>query len=296
MSNSDDKNVKRYGRREQKEKLSRPESVFPPENDSEFDMDSLPLPDTDSEALASLASLSDEVTAAIITPQSERYPPLAPSSDETVSSESEPASGKSQTLKYSFLYNIITFLMLIATIAFIAWAMIVWSNPQSSLNPLPPATPFLVVTATPGESFISPTSTPDESGQIFVVITDTPAPTIDSPYPFIVREILYIPNSNDMVCNWWSIAGTVIDSNNAALNGYRIRVIGNEFEETVFSGASQTFGAGGFEFPLSGTAQEANFTIQLFSPQEIALSEVIPLTTRADCEGNVSFINFVQNR
>jgi hypothetical protein len=67
-------------------------------------------------------------------------------------------------------------------------------------------------------------------------------------------------------------------------------------DETVFSGPATNFGAGGFELPLIGTPKQAEFTVQLFSPQDEPLSEPITVTTRADCESNVVVINFVENR
>jgi hypothetical protein len=295
MTDSDDKNFQRYGRRNQKEQLSRPESVFPPDTDTELDLDSLSLPDTDSEALQSLTSLADEVKAPRITPSTERFPPLAPSNQD----ESEPETVESEPAKKQVanntLYNVLTIFFILATFVFIAWAATIWNNPQSVLNPFPPATPYLVVTATPGASMIGITATPDESGQIFVVITDTPVVSAPvSAYPF-VTQVSYIANTNDFACDWSSIAGTVSDNVGNGLDGYRIRVIGTNINETIFSGTSPNFGAGGFEFPLLGAAQTATFTVQLFSPQNTELSEAINISTRTECDANVTFLNFVGN-
>src|SRR5690606_8231075 len=99
---------------------------------------------------------------------------------------------------------------------------------------------------------------------------------------------------NAFACNWWSIAGTVRDTNGAAINGYRVRVTGDAVNEAVFSGASQAFGDGGFELALVGTPQEATFTVQLFSPQDAPLSAAIEVQARADCDANVAIVNFVQ--
>jgi hypothetical protein len=146
--------------------------------------------------------------------------------------------------------------------------------------------------------------TPDESGQIFIVITDTPSAPLESvptgtqsPYPFIARDpVLYIPNANDFGCSWWSIAGTVTDLSGQGLTGYRIRITGEGINETVFSGAALTFGPGGYELPLIGSPQIATFSVQLFSVQDVALTEAVTIQTRSDCEGNVALVNFVQNR
>ena len=312
MSEQDNKNVRRFGRRDRKDKLPEAKNLFPVEDDSpeaedssspdahvDFDIDSLNLPDTDSEALSMLSALGDEVRAPIITPKEERYPPLAPV-DRPAPKKSEPIQVAPEKQRGRFLYNLLTLLFILATIANIIWFFIVWDNPQSTWNPLPPATRFIEVTATPSSSdTVIIDATPDESGQIFVVITDTPIPTAistESPHPFITAPVLYAPNSNELDCNWWSIAGTVTDLDGNPIPGYRIRVTGDDVDETVFSGASQAFGEGGYELPLIGTPRESAFTVQLFSPQDAPLSAEVSVSTRADCDSNVTILNFIQNR
>lgn len=305
MSEKDQKNVQRFGRRNQKDKLAKPDSLFPVEDESpeqlDFDINALNLPDTDSEALEMLSSLQDEVKAPVITPQAERYPPLAPLDHPARQASSQAESPAPEKEKGAWLYNLLTIIFSLGTVATIAWFAIVWTNPLSPLNPLPPETPFVEVVVTSDRPQIPATihATPDDSGQIFVVITDTPVPTAigtESPYPFIAESVLYAANSNDLGCNWWSIAGTVNDSGGNPLSGYRIHVTGDNLDEAVFSGASQAFGDGGYELPLVGTPREDLFTVQLFSPQDVPLSEEITVTTRADCESNVTILNFVGNR
>ena len=315
MSENDEKNVRRFGRRNQKNKLEKPSSLFPvdesdfvPDFDREkanFDFDKLNLPDNDAEALAMLSSLRDEVKAPVITPKAERYPPIAPK-DRPQPKKVENTSAKVAVAPpnrgKNIFYNFLTLFFIGATCALVFWFVQVWNDPQSILNPLPPDTPFVVITADPNtvqNDAVQVDATPDESGQIFVVITDTPVPTVDateSPFPFIAEPILYVPNSNELGCNWWSIAGTVTDFNGEPLSGYRIRIIGEELTEAVFSGASQAFGEGGYELPLIGTPREAAFVVQLFSAQDAPLSEEVFVSTRADCDGNVTLVNFVQNR
>lgn len=312
MSEENDKSIRRFGRRNQKDKLIKPDSLFPIEDDDsepletfDFDIDSLDLPDTDSEALKMLSSLHDEVKAPVITPQAERYPPIAPVAP-TEQKQAQQLSTQTAQKKQggSIAYNLLTFILFLGTILTIIWFAIVWDNPQSVLNPLPPETPFIVVTVLPDDVSAvivdDPSQpTPDADGQIFVVITDTPAPTIvgtESPFPFVASPVLYAPNSNELGCNWWSIAGTVTDLDGNPVSGYRIRVMGDDVNETVFSGASQAFGAGGYELPLVGTPQEAVFTVQLLTAQDVPLTEETTITTRSDCDGNVTVINFIQNR
>lgn len=314
MSENDEKNVRRFGRRDQKNRLEKPSNLFPVDESDfvedfkadkvDFDFDSLDLPDNDAEALQMLSSLRDEVKAPVITPQAERYPPIAPTSRKQTSKSvpKQKVVAPQNKVKNAF-YNLLTLIFIGATCALVFWFVQVWNEPQSALNPFPPPTPFVVITANPNSDnntgAIEIAATPDESGQIFVVITDTPMPTVDataSPFPFINQPVLYAPNSNELGCNWWSIAGTVTDLNGNPLSGYRIRITGEDVSEAVFSGASQAFGAGGYELPLIGTPQEAAFVVQLFSAQDAPLSDEIFVSTRADCDGNVTLVNFIQNR
>lgn len=297
MSQQNDRNLRRLGRREQKDKLQSPESLFPQEEaGADLDLNNLSLPDRDAEAIQMLSSLQGEIKAPRITPPEERYPPIRPVSEAPKRPKVAPAQESAAPAKTqnNGFYNFMTLLILLSMVLFIAWFVQVWIDPQTVFNPFPPATPYVEITATPNSGFVA--ATPDESGQIFVVITDTPSFATQSPYPFIVQDLLYAPNSNDLGCNWWSIAGTVRDSSGAALNGYRIRVTGEDLNESVFSGASQGFGEGGFELPLVGAPREESFTVQLFSAQEAPLSEALSVTTRADCDANVTIVNFVQNR
>jgi len=308
MSEKDQKNVRRFGRRDQKDKLTKPDSLFPADDESserseqvDFDINALNLPDTDSEALEMLSSLQDEVKAPVITPREERYPPVAPVDHRANRPSPVAETSAAKKEKGACLYNLLTILFLLATLVTIAWFVIVWINPLSPFNPLPPATPFVEVVVTSDSPIVPPPidATPDDTGQIFVVITDTPVPTAigtESPFPFIAESVLYAPNSNELACNWWSIAGTVTDLESNPLSGYRIRVTGDGLDETVFSGVSQAFGEGGYELPLVGTPREEMFTVQLFSPQDVPLSEEITVATRADCESNIAILNFIQNR
>ncbi|MEO1287937.1 MAG: hypothetical protein AAFV93_09215, partial [Chloroflexota bacterium] len=283
MSNEQENNIRRFGRKNQKDRLPKTGSLFPLEEDdliesderveasdeteappSEFDINSLNLPDTDTEALAMLSSLRDEVKAPVITPNVERYPPVAPVTPPTeISSESKVVVINETPPLLAFVYNMFSILFLIATALVFVWFAFVWDDPQSVWNPFPPPTPFVVATVLPNQANIDAETlpTPDAEGQIFVVITDTPVPTeasSPSPFPFVSNPVLYVPNTNELGCNWWSIAGTVTDLDSNPIAGYRIKIIGEDVDETVFSGASQAFGAGGFELPLIGTPQEAS--------------------------------------
>ncbi len=178
----------------------------------------------------------------------------------------------------------------------IALVVIIAQNPYSSLNPFPPFTPLpIVITAT----FLPPTEAP--AGTAAPTATFTPVAIesdSQSPTPFSFAlasaQPVYAPNANDKGCNWSSIAGTVTDGKGTALDGYRVHITGNGVDETVFSGATLTFGAGGFELFLNGTPQEQAYTVQLSDPQSHPLSPEYTVTTKASCDQNVAVLQFVQ--
>lgn len=290
---SEPPDVRRFGRQNRKAALPPVPPLFPPEDvsagDDEPDFMAL-LPDTDQEALATLAQLPpDAVRPLKITPPEQRFPPLRPETDDAAIQTTQPAaktpSAAPRRQRHMWLYNLITVCACMGTLAILVVYGIIWREPQSWLNPFPPDIVFIEVTATPGAEpqFAIP----------------TPLPAVEpSDFPFVMTDagILYIANANGRGCEWASIAGSVTAADGTPLNGYRVRVTGDNFDETVFTGAALTFGTGGFEMPLGNAPQSATYDVQLFSPQGAPLSDVVVLTTRAECEANVAIINFAQNR
>ncbi len=172
---------------------------------------------------------------------------------------------------------------------------LIFVNPQTPLNPFPPFTPIpILITAT----FLPPTATLEPSPGPTLTFTPLPVEAFatSSPFPFIAANngAVFAPNANDQGCNWASIAGSVSDLVDAPLDGYGIRVRGDNLDETIFSGATQSFGPGGFELFLNGAPSAATYTVQLLSPQGAPLSAEYPVTTRATCEENVALISFIQ--
>lgn len=178
----------------------------------------------------------------------------------------------------------------------IALIGIITANPNTPLNPFPPFTPLpIVITAT----FLPPTETP--LGTAAPTATFTPlaldaGSSGQSNFSFALAnpQPIYAPNANEKGCNWSSIAGTVTDATGTALDGYRVRITGNGLDETVFSGATLTFGAGGFELFLTGAPQSQTYTVQLLDPQSKPLSTAYNVTTQASCDQNVAVLQFIQ--
>ena len=283
-------------------------SEQPPRDDSELSFDDIPLPDDDS-ALQALSQLGEDVVRPIkVTPKEERYDPLAPNQlthDEAVQQQVIDTQLKPKPSRAKrWLYNLVSLLAIFGTITVCAWYTIIWQNPQSQLNPFPPATEFYYVTATPAPTLPN-TLAPNETPQVnittlpSVLSTPTLAVTTDpdlAQFPFRTDEPLYIANANGRECNWASIAGSVTGVDGQAVDGLGIRITGADIASTVFSGATRTFGPGGYELNLGGAPQAGDFTVQLFSSAGAPLSDEITVTTRAECSANVLILNFLQLR
>lgn len=252
----------------------------------EFDINQLPLKDEDEEALELLSSLTDDdVRAPVITPEAQRYPPVRPDEyDEDIRLRNR--ADKPKRNARAMRYNIVSVVMLLLTGGAIAWVALVWTNPQTALNPLAPPTPFDVVTATP-------VGYDAELDAIVIVATET-----QSPYDYGLGEpVSYQANTNDRGCAWRSIAGQVVDRAGNGVTGVRVVITDNDdFRETVFSGSSGRFGEGGYELPVTDAPLSAQFTVQLQTIQGDPLSEAITLPTYTACDANVATIVFQQIR
>lgn len=255
----------------------------------EFSLDDLPDSDDDA-ALRNLSNLSsEEIRAPKITPRAERYPPLRP--DDYIKKD-EPKPPYKPKKSGTWRYNLVSLLALLGSIAVIAWFTSVWANPQTQLNPLAPPTPFLEVTVTQDVIIIVATETP-MSGM--AEATSAPLPTL-SPFDFILAEdVRFQASTTGLGCDAWSIGGTVQRPNGEGVNGLRVRIGGADVNETVFTGTAERFGAGGFELTVIGAPKEDSYTVQLTSAQGSPLSDVLQITTRASCDGNLAVINFVEN-
>jgi hypothetical protein len=338
---SDDQNqprggVRRVGRKDQKKRLSAPDSLFPLEDfvdeeeantlsltrDVEEEVEETrlhvndeasvgaqhvaPLPSSSTEqGVMDFAPPSPEDEARfappiVTTPPEERFPPVAPKIKEETFVDAEPDTPRRGFVRQ----DAIALLFALGTIGLCAYFTFVWFNPYSVLNPLAPPTPLpRVITATPQTSVDVPPTLDANVTATFtpflnMVVTEEPTASI---YPFALAEggVIYMPNANSDGCNWSSVAGTVVDLGGQPLNGYRIRVTSPEdttLDESVFSGSTLTFGAGGFELPLSGAPQEMTLIVRLSDAAGAPISDEYTVVTRASCDANVAVVNFVQVR
>lgn len=190
--------------------------------------------------------------------------------------------------------NLLTLLFVTATVAAVVVFVVIARNPYSPLNPFPPFTPLpLIVTAT----FLPPTPTPEPSPGPTATFTPlSPESIAPMAMQFVLEDGVptFTVNTNDRGCNWLSIAGSVTDSSGAGLSGYRVKIVGTERDETVFSGSATGYGDGGFELVLGNVPAEQSYIVQLQTPRSEAVSPEYAVLTRADCAANVMILRFVQ--
>jgi hypothetical protein len=286
--------VRRVGARDRKPRLNARPLQFPPDR-----ADSMGDNIVDTVADAAPPPPADDV---------ERFPPLAPPSaaprtPAAPARATASAPARRPANKAARGYNIVTALFVMATVLLCGYWSALWFLYNTPLNPLPPFTVVVFVTATKGTP---PVGTPDGAQIISVdmatadpnaaLLAPTSADAAALPFPFVADAPLYTPYVNG--CNWSSIAGTVTALDGAALNGYRITISDTtgQLIAAVFSGAVLTYGDGGFEFALAEAPQAAEYRVRLFTAAGVPLSDEISVQTQADCAGNVTLVNFRQAR
>ncbi len=219
--------------------------------------------------------------------------------------------------------NLITAFFLLASCALITYFGLLWQNPYTSLNPLAPPTPLpVVITATYTPTFTltpAPTLTPSQTYTPSPIPTFAPSLTFtpifmegfsteQSPlatalppdqqgdFPFTLQHdhVIYITNPDARGgCNWSSIAGSVMNYDGSALNGYGVHVVGEGVDQTVATGSAPGFGPGGFEVPLGSVARDAQFVAQLLDTAGNPASPVYTVETRSECDLNIAALRFV---
>jgi len=222
--------------------------------------------------------------------------------------------------------DIFSILLLVGTACLGAYFLLVFINPFTALNPVPPNTPIppiIIPTAT-----ITPKQLPTlwtETPTIQPTITETPRPTF-TPIPTDTPLVLYEPTATeepptatatpgmpfeaeiqnidstiihpDTGCNWLGVGGTVEDMDKSPLLGVVLRVQGTLVGSTVdmftVSGVNPSYGKSGFEFILGEAPLPSNDTlfIRLFDQAGLPLSDEIRFSTSSECNENLVLIRF----
>lgn len=228
-------------------------------------------------------------------------------------------SGSMQT------WDILSIIVLILTACIVGYFALIFVNPTSSLNPLPPGGRRFVPTATPSPIRLEPTWT--ASPTLEMTPTSTPRPTFtplftDTPFslvpptrtpkptntpkaPFSAISVTQVASTlihPEFECNWAGIGGTVVDANNSPIIGtvvvLRGFLDGSSVEQQNLSGINKEYGPSGFEFVIGSAPIASNKTlyVQLVDLNNIPLSDKVEITTSTDCAKNLILIRFKMTR
>lgn len=222
------------------------------------------------------------------------------------------------------IWDLLSVLVLLATLGIGSYFVFVFVNPTTQLNPLQPRfpTPFLFPTGT-----ITPIQPPPTWTPTFFSVTDTPtlAPTITlqpsatsfslvpptaTPSPTNTPKPAYSVNVSaiqstiihpESSCTWFGIGGTVVDASNAPMVSLTLRLIGtlngNPINKLTVSGTALDYGQSGFEFLLATppVASDKLLTLQLLDQAGLPLAQNVYLVTYNDCKKNLILVRFKKN-
>jgi hypothetical protein len=235
--------------------------------------------------------------------------------------------------RYAAFWSILTILILLIAVCVAAGFLVIFTNPDSSLNPFPP--PTLPVraelpTTTPTNEVIPLPPTWTATSSPVPIPTDTPTPTSTLPptptpitltptppftptppaggYPYAVRqgfpkaiENIYHP---ELDCVWMGVGGQVVDLSDAPVTGLIVRLGGSlpgvKIEENTISltGLALNYGRSGYEFKLADQpiASQDSLWIQLLNQAGTPISERVFFDTFESCTQNLILIDFKQTR
>ena len=204
------------------------------------------------------------------------------------------------------LWDRLSILVLVITACIGLYFLLIFVNPNSSINLFPPA-PHGPVTSTFSATPLQPSATWTASPIVEVTPTKTPGSASAPEVPFSASSVTavrstFIPHLQDLGCGWFGVGGTVEDVNNSPIVGIVVRLTGtlsgNHIELTTLSGVSPDYGKAGYEFVLGNVPVASNkeMYVQLLDEAGLPLSEKVFLVTSTDCEKNLILVRFKKNR
>jgi hypothetical protein len=227
------------------------------------------------------------------------------------------------------MWDILSILVLLMTCGIVVYFGMIFFDPASPMNPLPP----VVVTAyhsptptitplgleptwtpppTPVQSpsaTLAPTFTPIPSATLFSLTPASATPTVTNtpkaPFSATVGEVQsdIFPHLQAAACNWQGVGGSVVDANNSDIIGMTVRLVGSYNGKTVdiptVSGIITDYGRSGFEFVLGTTpiTSKGKLYLQLLDQTSgLPLADNVYIDTSSDCKKNLVLVHFKKNR
>lgn len=229
----------------------------------------------------------------------------------------------------AIIWNVLTAIVVLMVLCVGGVFLVVFLNPNTSINPFPPPTLPAVAelpTSTPTPrnllpSTWTPTITPSPT------LTDTPVPTetpiadateeasppsegtpgSEEGMSFVLQEPgspVWIPNINhpESGCEWMGVAGQAFELNGAPMKFLAVQLGGvlggSSLDLLTLTGTATQYGEGGYEFTIADglIASNESVWVQLLDQAGLPLSDQLYFDTFADCEKNLVLINFQQVR
>jgi hypothetical protein len=227
------------------------------------------------------------------------------------------------------VWDMLSILVLIITACLMGYFVLIFFNPDSSMNVLRPgarapktptftptalqlvptwtASPTLELTAT---STQYPTFTPIPTYTPFSLVPPTktpkpPTPTKTPKAPFSAASVTQQDSAlyhSDLACQWAGIGGAVLDANSSPVIGMVIvlrgSLDGKVIEQQTVSGINPEYGPSGFEFKLGDAPikTEKTLYVQLVDQSNIPLSDKIYVSTSDECSKNLVLVRFKKNK
>ena len=236
--------------------------------------------------------------------------------------QSKPAPSKLE------MWDILSILVLLMTCGIVVYFGMIFFNPTSSMNPLPPAVvtayqsptptitplglePTWTPTPTPIQSpspTLAPTFTPIPSATLFSLTPASATPTVTNtpkaPFSATVDQVQsdIFPHLQSAACNWQGVGGSIVDANNSDIIGMTVRLVGSyngkTIDQNTVSGIYTDYGRSGFEFFLGTTpiTSKGKLYLQLLDQASLPLADNVYIDTSNDCKKNLVLVHFKKNR
>lgn len=226
------------------------------------------------------------------------------------------------------VWDILSIAVLVLTACIAGYFVLIFFDPNSSLNVLPPSGRFAnTPTSTPAPIKLEPTWTasptlempptntpfptwtpiPTNTPFSLVPPTRTPKPT-STPKALFSVTVNYIPSTifyPELGCSYFGVAGEAVDVNNGPYKFGIVKVGGtlngqtfDPSNHTTVTGVATKFGQAGFEIVFDMPPVNSNKTlwIQIFDVADIPQSDRIYFNTYNDCERNLIQVRFKATR
>ncbi len=224
----------------------------------------------------------------------------------------------------SLVWNFLTLVVLLGICALAYYFYAIFNNPNSALNPFPPAPlPTLYQTVTPTITIIpraatwTPTATIQPSpsrtkaptwtplpGMITPSVTPTGTTPTTSPTPMPASAVITYQASTEFHpaenCDWLGVGGKVLDADGTPLQFQEILMGGSLEGKTIsyftLSGTASAYGQSGFELILGDhpIASTQTLWIQLLDNTAKPLTDRIFIDTYDTCTQNLVMVVFTK--